>query len=278
MSNENETRASVGTIERVAMEGAAAETVGPTSAKRQRELAAFRDPPKVDVGVVLADFEQWERDERVQPLNPTQKRFALEYAYDSNIRQAAIKAGYTQNYAMTNAYRLAKDPRVAALVRFHQRHIAAARNVTAERVVGELAKIGFANISAFGSWDEHGHFIMRPSSEIPEEVLAAVEQVDSETVTETARDGTVVTTHKTRLKLHPKSKALENLGRVLGMFSDNINITQRKEVQHLHALDTKTLATIKGLIESGKKKPETSEVVDVEFTETVRSKPPGEAT
>jgi len=51
-----------------------------------------------------------------RPLKPRQARFAIEYGFDHNGRQAAIRAGYKADRAADIAWRLLKDERVKRII------------------------------------------------------------------------------------------------------------------------------------------------------------------
>src|ERR1700716_3093531 len=83
-------------------------------------------------------------------LRDKQSRFVAEYLIDSNATQAAIRAGYSEKTAEQIGYQLLKKTSVAEAVAAGQRKVAAKLGVTAEAIVAELAKIGFAAVG-----DEH---------------------------------------------------------------------------------------------------------------------------
>jgi len=87
------------------------------------------------------------------PLNPRQERFCQEYLKDLCATQAAIRAGYSER----SANRIAT--RVLSLVHIRARiaKLKAARTerteITIDRVITELAKVGLANPEEFsGTW------------------------------------------------------------------------------------------------------------------------------
>lgn len=72
-------------------------------------------------------------------LTERQRRFAEEYAVDANGTQAAIRAGYSVRSAAAAASRLLRKRNIQDLLT----ELGQPRRVTAERVVNELAAIGF---------------------------------------------------------------------------------------------------------------------------------------
>ncbi|HQN14164.1 MAG TPA: terminase small subunit, partial [Quisquiliibacterium sp.] len=84
--------------------------------------------------------------------------------------------------------------------------------VTADRVISELARIAFGNQRAVMRWGAGG-VTLRESSELTDDEAALVSEV-AETVS--AAGGGL------KLKTHDKVKALELLGKHLGMFVDKV--------------------------------------------------------
>lgn len=138
-------------------------------------------------------------------LTPKQKRFVQEYLIDLNATQAAIRAGYSPRTANEQGARLLAKASVQSALQEAMKRREKRTEVTADRVVQELAKIAFADLKDFVEFGPDGVRI-KNSKEVDGTVLAEV----SET---TFKDSTTRT-----VKLHPKIKALELLGKHLGMF------------------------------------------------------------
>ena len=77
--------------------------------------------------------------------NQRHEKFAREYVIDHNASQAAIRAGFTNGPGIgVTASRLLKDPKIADRIAYlDEKHLKAA-DITAERVLEELARIAFA--------------------------------------------------------------------------------------------------------------------------------------
>jgi|EndMetStandDraft_5_1072996.scaffolds.fasta_scaffold07512_2 phage terminase small subunit len=76
-------------------------------------------------------------------LTRRQQKFIEEYLVDLNGTQAAIRAGYAESGAATEAYRLLRNAEIAAAI---DATMAASPGVTRTRIIDELALIGFANM------------------------------------------------------------------------------------------------------------------------------------
>ena len=88
----------------------------------------------------------WVGDKPLRDLTNKQKRFAEEYLIDNNATQAAIRAGYAAKDADVQGPRLLGYVGVAEAIKHGQKKIAKKAEITAEMVVAELAKIGFADV------------------------------------------------------------------------------------------------------------------------------------
>ena len=151
-------------------------------------------------------------------MTPKEKRFVQEYLIDPNATQAAIKAGYSKATAKQQGSRLLTQPDVQEAVAEGQSDLATRCKVTAEMIVAELAKVGFANAGDYFDWGPEGITIKNKDTLTPEQ-QAAVSEVYQTTTGGEGSGGTI------RVKLHDKLAALEKLGKHLGMFVDRIDLT-----------------------------------------------------
>lgn len=142
-------------------------------------------------------------------LTHKQAAFAAEYLLDFNATQAAVRAGYSEKTASSiGAALLRKAPvagRIAALQAERARRVA----VSADQVLTELAKIAFADPRDLMEWGPDG-VRLRDSASLSAEQAAGVAEVAE------GSGGTL------RLKKHDKVRALELIGRHLGMFKDRV--------------------------------------------------------
>ncbi len=175
----------------------------------------------------MAEKQREQKQEQKKQLSPMRQRFVNEYLKDLNATQAAIRAGYSEKTAYSQGQRLLKKVEVkaaidAAIARRNKR-----LEVSQDKVVRELVKIGMADIKDYLSYrtektqvglDEEGNPIF--------DYQPVIEMIHSDEV-----DGTVVQEVSLSQKgvfsfrLADKMKALELLGRHLGMFTDNVNLS-----------------------------------------------------
>lgn len=186
-------------------------------------------------------------------LTPKQKMFVKEYLVDLNATQAAIRAGYSKKTADRIGPELLGKTCVAKAIQMEMDKRAERIGITADKVLRELGYIGFADISDTLSWDNvqwevnpahdpgdkssspviiKGGIHAVPSRDLPKEIRQAIMSVKQQA------DGSF------EIKMHPKIKALELIGRHLKMFTDVVEIRQnlaqdilnaRKRLQEIEA-------------------------------------------
>src|ERR1017187_7769615 len=81
-----------------------------------------------------------------ETLTDKQRTFCNEYVIELNATNAAIKAGYSEESARSTGSHLLDDPDVHAYVQKLQENKFWRLRITAEDVLAELAKIGFAEL------------------------------------------------------------------------------------------------------------------------------------
>lgn len=167
-------------------------------------------------------------DVQVAKLTAKQAKFAQEYLVDLNATQAAIRAGYSPKNASRIASQLLDKTHVAAALQKAMQKREKRTEITQDRVLGQLAKIAFADMKDFADWNPDG-VRLRPSEDVDGTLVAEV----SETTSEFA--GGSSTTVK--IKRHDQMKALELLGRHLGMFNDKLRVDLQAQVTFVEDLD-----------------------------------------
>lgn len=141
-----------------------------------------------------------------------QKLFVKEYLLDLNATQAAIRAGYSAATAQQIGSELLKKSAISSEIAKAMAARSRRTGVTADRVITELAKVAFVNAADVINFEEGSI-----KDEAEEEDLAAIQFVKMRNSKE---DGVEL-----EVKLADKLKALELLGRHLGMFNDSLNIS-----------------------------------------------------
>lgn len=145
-------------------------------------------------------------------MTKKQKRFCEEYLIDLNATQAAIRAGYSPDTAKAIGYENLTKPDIRAHIDRAMAERSRRTGVNADRVIQELAKIAFVN--ATDVIDPKTATVKENA--LPED-MAAIQSVKVKTFGE---DGL-----EREIKMADKLKALEMLGRHLGMFKDKLELS-----------------------------------------------------
>lgn len=156
------------------------------------------------------------------PLNDRQRAFVQEYLVDMNGAQAAIRAGYSAHTARHQAARLLAHANIKAELDKGRAERAQRTQITADKVLEELAKIGFANIGDFVTMDGGTKIEF---SDVRYEQLAALSSVETEERFERDEDGDFQRVVRTKVKLWDKRAALVDIGKHLGMFTEKFDMS-----------------------------------------------------
>lgn len=180
-------------------------------------------------------------------LTAKQKRFCDEYLIDLNATQAAIRAGYSEKTAYRTGADNLRKPQIEEYIAKRQKELSRSTEITQERVIKELALIAFSNNADYAHVVEKkmkaevGGALVDVLDEDGKPVMyRTVEPVLTEELTEEQKRALAVI-KKGREGLEVKScdkvKALELLGKHLGIFTDkieaNVNDTTRSELSEL---------------------------------------------
>lgn len=150
-------------------------------------------------------------------LTDKQQLFVDEYLIDLNATQAAIRAGYSAKTADQQGSRLLANVKVKQAVAEKQAQRSKRTGVNQDRVVLELAKVAFAKMTDIV--DSNG----RIKEDASPDDLACIESIKYKE-SDNEYGGSV----EREVKIASKLKALELLGKHLGMWSDKFNVTVEK--------------------------------------------------
>jgi phage terminase small subunit len=112
--------------------------------------------------------------------NPKQQRFVEEFLVDLNATQAAIRSGYSPASARLQGHRMITDDNIQNAIQLAMDERSQRTRITADRVLEELALIGFANMADYLGKNEDG-LLTVDLSEMTREQAAAVRDVRIET-------------------------------------------------------------------------------------------------
>jgi len=193
--------------------------------------------------------------------NVRREVFAQEFVKSLDVGEAALASGASPYNAGLRGSALKGEPRVKLRILELMDERAIRTGITADKVLHELALIGFANVKDFMTWED-GNWTLKTKSadDIPDEVAAAIKEVWQDEA------------GKVRVKLYDKLQALDKIARHLGMFTQRVEIeariTGRVDVANgLDRLTTDELLNLRGLAEK-MALPERSEVIDGDTVET----------
>lgn len=148
-------------------------------------------------------------------LTPKQQRFVEEYLVDLNATAAAQRAGYSAKTAAQVGYQLLQKPAVQEAIQAAMADRAKRTGVTQDRVVSELAKIAFTNGADYARVVT---FRKGADGKVPMQI---VELADTDDLTDDQRAAISCieeTKFGIKVNTYDKVRALELLGRHLGMF------------------------------------------------------------
>jgi phage terminase small subunit len=139
-------------------------------------------------------------------MTPRQRRFVLEYLIDANGVQAARRAGYRRRDRGGGVTRLLRHPEIRAALDAAMAARARRTGVTVERVLDELVRVAFAELSPIVAWGADGARLTDGTA-LPADACAAIAALATD------EDGRAVA-----VRLHDKGAALALLARRLGLF------------------------------------------------------------
>ena len=146
-------------------------------------------------------------------LTDKQKAFVEEYLLDLNATQACIRAGYSPQTAMEQGYQLLQKTSVQKAISTAMAERSKRTGINQDRIVQELARIAFVKITDVV--DSNGDIRTNAS----DDDLACIE---SYKVKES--DSVNGSSSEREVKLASKMKALELLGKHIGMWNDRLQV------------------------------------------------------
>lgn len=143
-------------------------------------------------------------------MTKKQKRFVEEYLIDLNATQAAIRAGYSPHTAKDIGCENLAKPNIAAAVSQAMAERSRRTGINQDRVLQELARIGFAKITDVV--DPETAKIRPDASDDDLACIQSIKIKPSEFGIER------------EVKLYDKKSALVDLGKHLGLFKDKVEL------------------------------------------------------
>lgn len=168
-------------------------------------------------------------------LTPKQEAFVRAYLETSNASEAYRRAydvapDCKPNTIEKRACELLKNGKVAGRLEVLQAEIARRHDITVDKIIRELALIGFANMLDYVKTQEDGSAYV-DLSKLTRDQAAAISEIVSETYLEGKGDE-ARPVKRTKFKLSDKRAALVDLGKHLGMFPQQVNVTGNHQHHH----------------------------------------------
>ena len=167
-------------------------------------------------------------------LTARQQRFCDEYLIDLNATQAAIRAGYSEKTAMEQGYQLLQKTSVAEYIAERKADRIERTEITQDMVLKELAIIAFSNAADFAKviekqamMDVNGQAVPMRDTDGKPVMYRTVEPVLTENLTEEQKRAlSVIKKGRDGFEVKPydKVRALELLGKHLGMWTDKVEM------------------------------------------------------
>lgn len=167
-------------------------------------------------------------------LTAKQQRFCDEYLIDLNATQAAIRAGYSEKTAYSAGQRLLKNVEAQNYIDERKADRMERTEITQDMVLKELAIIAFSNAADYANIIEKEAMVEVNGVTVPLEdadgnpiKYRTVEPVLTEELTEDQRKAlSVIKKGRDGFEVKPydKVRALELLGKHLGMWTEKVEV------------------------------------------------------
>ena len=142
-------------------------------------------------------------------LNSRQARFVQEYCLSWNATDAARKAGYSPKSANRYGIELLNKKHVRDEIQFKQKELATQSNITCLRTLQEYVSVGFSDLGNIVEQEADGGIVIKDLEAMAPHIRASVASVSCE---KTQTKFGMAT--KTKITLHPKLDALNNIVRL----------------------------------------------------------------
>lgn len=159
-------------------------------------------------------------------LTPKQLRFVEEYVKSLNASQAAVLAGYSKRNPDVVGGRLVKLPLVLVAIQERLDVLKRHNELSPKRILEELRRIATFDYASL--YDQNGKLL--PIHQMPPEARACIANIETRRVNLNSGDGQ--TDEVTRIRLIDKAKALEMLGKHLGLLTDKVEHSGTLVIRH----------------------------------------------
>ena len=157
-------------------------------------------------------------------LTPKQQRFCEEYVKDMNGTQSVIRAGYSEKGASVRGSELLAKSSIQNQIAELARSITSRNGITPQRILEELAMLGFSRIDDYVEIEEGGAIRIKRFNEIPDDKIGAIRKIKDDRIIHEKADGseTVIVHDKLSFELHDKIRPLVKLGEYVKLFDTEL--------------------------------------------------------
>jgi phage terminase small subunit len=146
-------------------------------------------------------------------FTPKQRLFIEAYLIHKNATKAAIAAGFSERSANNQGTRLMANDAIRAEIEARLASTLDRYAVTSDRIIRELAKIGFANIGDFIAVQDGGSAIVDFGTATREQ-MASLKSIE---IDERTIDGAAAGVRKIKISMSDKRQALMDLAKLARM-------------------------------------------------------------
>ena len=168
-------------------------------------------------------------------MTDAQKRFCDEYLIDLNATRA-YKVAYSRckkdETANVNGSKLLRNTKAQEYISEKMKEREKRTEITQDMVIKELAKIAFLDIRKL--YTENGQ--LKNIADIDSDTAGAISQLETLEEYEGYGDDREKIGDTQKVKLLDKTKALELLGRHLGIFNDKIDVNVKEKEEKKNAI------------------------------------------
>lgn len=148
-------------------------------------------------------------------LTDKQRAFCHEYIIDWNGSRACIKAGYSKKTARIQASQLLTKLNIQKYISDIQEDMAKEAGMSMLMMLFELKKMALSNIA-----DMHETWIKRTDFEqLTKEQRSCISEISTKIKTYLDKQGNNIEEEFIKIKLHDKTKAIQEINKMLGYYS-----------------------------------------------------------
>lgn len=156
-------------------------------------------------------------------LTPKQQLFCKEYLIDLNATQASIRAGYSKKTAGKIGTENLQKPAIQEEIQKQMDKREKRIEITADNVLQEIAKLGFANMIDYVNLLKDGTAVLDFSG-LTRDQAAAIQEITVDEYLDRSSDEDGERVKRIKFKLADKKGSLELLGRHLKLFTDKLAV------------------------------------------------------